>query len=50
MQEACAAVALMLDGALDTLNEAAYEVAGDPLTDGDDPIYIDLDVAQEMLA
>ena len=50
MQEACAAVALMLDGALDTLNEAAYEVAGDPLTDGDDPIYIDQSVAQEMLA
>jgi hypothetical protein len=50
MQEACAAVALMLDGALDTLNEAAYEVAGDPLTDGDDPISIDLNVAQEMLA
>jgi TerB-C domain len=50
MREACAAVALMLDGALDTLNEAAYEVAGDPLTDGDDPISIDQSVAQEMLA
>ncbi|MEP7026325.1 MAG: TerB N-terminal domain-containing protein, partial [Actinomycetota bacterium] len=50
VQEACAAVGLMPDGALDMLNEAAYEVAGDPLTDGEDPISINLDVAQEMLA
>jgi uncharacterized tellurite resistance protein B-like protein len=46
----CAQFALLPDGAIDTLNEAAYERAGDPLTDGEDPIAIDVTVAQEMLA
>ena len=50
LESECAAVALMPDGALDTLNEAAYEMAGDPLADGDDLIHINLEVAREMLA
>jgi hypothetical protein len=50
LEAECAAVALLPDGALDTLNDAAYETAGDPLTDGDDPIDINQDVAREMLA
>ena len=50
LEAACTAHGLLPDGALDTLNEAAYDAAGDPLAEGDDPIRIDLDIAREMLA
>jgi len=46
----CALLGLLPDGALDMLNEAAYDAVGDPVTVGEDPITIDLDVAQEMQA
>ncbi|HST48708.1 TerB N-terminal domain-containing protein [Jatrophihabitans sp.] len=46
----CSILGLLPDGALDTLNEAAYDTVGDPVTAGEDPITIDLDVAQEMQA
>ncbi len=41
---------LLPDGALDTLNDAAFDLCDDPLADGDDPIEIDQTVIQEMLA
>lgn len=50
LESQCAAVALLPDGALDTLNEAAFEAAGDPLAEGEDPMDINLEVAREMLA
>jgi uncharacterized tellurite resistance protein B-like protein len=50
LEAECAVLALLPDGALDTLNDAAYETAGDPLTDGEDPIDINHEVAREMLA
>ena len=50
LESQCAAVALLPDGALDTLNEAAFEAAGDPLAEGEDPMEINLEVAREMLA
>lgn len=50
LEAECAALSLLPDGALDTLNDAAYETAGDPLTDGEDPIDINHEVAREMLA
>jgi hypothetical protein len=40
---------LLPDGALDMINEAAYEICDEPLTDGDDPILVDMDVAKEMI-
>jgi tellurite resistance protein len=49
LEAECGALGLMPDGALDALNEAAYDVTGDPVTDGDDPVMIDAHVAQEML-
>ncbi len=41
---------LMPAGALDVLNEAAFEACDEPLTDGTDPIVIDTDVYREILA
>ena len=31
---------IMLDGALESINEAALDLVGEPLTEGDDPIYV----------
>lgn len=40
---------LMPDGALDRINESAYEVAGEPVVDGDDPIEINQYAMGELL-
>ncbi len=40
---------LLPDGALDRVNEAAYEVAGEPLLEGDDPIWVNRHLLGEML-
>jgi hypothetical protein len=40
---------LLPDGALDRLNEAAFDVCDAPLLDGDDPLDIDPDVLEELL-
>ncbi len=31
---------IMLDGALERINEAAFDFLGKPLTEGDDPVYV----------
>lgn len=41
---------LMLDGALEVINEAAFDACDEPLTDGDDPISIDTDVLEQLLS
>jgi hypothetical protein len=50
LEQRCADLKLLPDGAIDRLNEAAYDTAGDPLVEGEDPLDINPDVAQEMLA
>lgn len=40
---------LMPDGAIDTLNEAAFEHVGAPVIEGDDPIQIDAATAKELV-
>ncbi|WP_187365830.1 TerB N-terminal domain-containing protein [Trebonia kvetii] len=44
-----AGLGLMPDGALEVVNEAAFELAGDPATEGSDPIEVNTDVAKEIL-
>ncbi|MCU0567964.1 MAG: hypothetical protein MUF49_15360, partial [Oculatellaceae cyanobacterium Prado106] len=41
---------LMLDGALELINEAAFDRCDEPLLEGDDPIELNPDVLQELLA
>ncbi|WP_433376155.1 TerB N-terminal domain-containing protein [Streptosporangium sp. CA-115845] len=48
-QQLAGAWNLLPDGALDRLNEAAYELAGEPLLEGDDLIMVNPDVLGEML-
>lgn len=40
---------LLPDGAIDSLNEAAFEHAGGPVLEGDDPIHVDPATAKELL-
>ncbi|WP_283137470.1 TerB N-terminal domain-containing protein [Rhizohabitans arisaemae] len=41
---------LLPDGAMDQVNEAAYELVGEPLLEGDDPISVNQYVFGEMLS
>ncbi|GGV33769.1 hypothetical protein GCM10010182_66940 [Actinomadura cremea] len=40
---------VMPDGAIDRLNEAAYEATGEPVLEGDDPLEINLGALEAML-
>jgi hypothetical protein len=44
-----AELGLMPDGALEIVNEAAFELAGDPATEGSDPVEVNPDVVKEIL-
>jgi hypothetical protein len=44
-----AGLGLMPDGALEIVNEAAFEVADEPATEGSDPVEVNTDVAKEIL-
>lgn len=37
---------IMLDGALECINDAAFELFGEPLTEGDDPIYVQQNILE----
>ncbi|HEU0163590.1 MAG TPA: tellurite resistance TerB C-terminal domain-containing protein, partial [Thermomicrobiales bacterium] len=41
---------LMPNGALDVLNESAFEIAGEPLLEGDDPLTVNAYALEAMLA
>ncbi len=49
MEDLCARLGLLPDGALDTLNDAALDRTGDPVVEGEDPLTINDDTLQEML-
>lgn len=40
---------LLPDGAIDTINEAAFDHTGGPVLEGDDPIQVDAATAKELL-
>jgi len=37
---------IMLDGALEQINDAAFELIGEPITEGDDPIYVQQNILE----
>lgn len=41
---------MLLDGALETINEAAFDVHDMPFTEGDDPIEINQEIIEELTA
>jgi uncharacterized tellurite resistance protein B-like protein len=44
-----AELGLLSDGALDTLNEAAVDITGEPVCEGADPVQLNRDAVEEML-
>lgn len=41
---------LLPDGAIDTINDVAFDAVGHPIVEGDDPVLIDTEALEEMLA
>ncbi|HJX28998.1 MAG TPA: tellurite resistance TerB C-terminal domain-containing protein, partial [Thermoanaerobaculia bacterium] len=50
VERLAASFALLPDGALEVLNEAAYARCGAPLLEGDEIIEIEPEILEEMLA
>jgi uncharacterized tellurite resistance protein B-like protein len=50
IQSLAAELRLLADGALELVNEAAFESVGAPLWQGEDPIYVDAEVFEQLLA
>jgi uncharacterized tellurite resistance protein B-like protein len=49
--EVCAArIGLLPDGALDVLNERAYDVCGEPVLEGEDPLTVNGPALKELMA
>lgn len=49
LDEVASEAGLLGAGAVETINEAAFEASGAPLMEGDDPVELDGDVLKEML-
>jgi hypothetical protein len=47
--ETCKSLGLMADGAMEVLNEWAFENANAPLIDDGEPIYVDVSLAKEIV-
>ena len=48
-QATCKSLGLMVDGAMEVLNEWAFENANAPLIDDGEPIYVDVSLAKEIV-
>ncbi len=46
LKAAAAKLQIMLDGALERINEAAFDLIGEPLTEGDDPVYVQQNILE----
>ena len=49
LHEVCRELGLMVDGALEVLNEWAFERANAPLIDDGDPVYVDIKLGKEII-
>lgn len=50
LEEIAESLGLLVDGAIEVVNEAAYERCDEPLCDGEDPVAVDHEVLRRMLA
>jgi hypothetical protein len=50
LEDAAADLGLMLDGALEQINEAAFDALDAPLCEGDDPIDVDTELLEKIEA
>lgn len=49
LYEVCKELGLMVDGAMEVLNEWAFDNANAPLIEDGEPVYIDIDLAKEII-
>jgi len=49
IEQLASTMKLLPDGALDAINEAAFETVGEALWEGDDPIQVNISIAKEMM-
>lgn len=49
LHEMCKKLELMVDGAMETINEWAYDQVNAPLIEDGDPLFIDIDLAKEII-
>ena len=50
IEAVAAPLGLMANGALERLNDMAFEVRDEPIFEGDDPIEVNISLAKELLA
>jgi hypothetical protein len=50
LQDASADLELMLDGALEQINEACFDRFDSPLTEGDDPVKVNSEILEKVSA
>jgi uncharacterized tellurite resistance protein B-like protein len=46
LKAATARMQIMLDGALERINEATFDLIGEPLTEGNDPVYVQQNILE----
>jgi uncharacterized tellurite resistance protein B-like protein len=46
LQSMAAQSQIMLDGALERINDAAFDLVGEPVTEGDDPVYVQQNILE----
>lgn len=50
IEELASKLSILPDGALETINEASFDAAGEPLWEGEDPIRINISIGKEMMS
>lgn len=48
IQQCCKDLNLMMEGALEVINDWAFELVGAPIIENGDPIFVDLEIADEI--
>lgn len=48
VMEFCQTLGLMIDGAIETINDWSYDIADAPVLDDNDYIYVDLEIVEEL--
>lgn len=46
LQDLAARSQIMLDGALERINDASFDLIGEPVTEGDDPVYVQQNILE----
>lgn len=48
MEEQCQKLGLMVDGAIETINEWSFDIVDAPVLDDNDSIYVDIEIIEEL--